>query len=149
MGHESAPNLAIVYNLAKSLVVVCKFTSFNLLTCFVKYIQIMQIDIFTYSYVFQKLPFDLSQRFLPIWHVFGVILPFAYNLLIPLVIVGNSTGCHLFTSFLKYMQVMVIHIIRNTYGFQNLSLAFLRQILAFLHDLMPNPSLFLLLAFCA
>ena len=70
MGHEFAPILAIVYNLAKSLVVVCKFTSFNLLTCFVNYIQIMQIDVITYPYVFQKLPFDLKQCFLPIWHVF-------------------------------------------------------------------------------
>ena len=114
MGHEFAPILAIVYNLAEPLVVVCKITSFNLLTCFVKNIQIMQIAVITYPYAFQKLPLDLSQRFLPIWHVFGVILSFAYDLLIQLVIVGTSADCHVFTRFLKYMRFMVIHIMRNT-----------------------------------
>ena len=119
MGHEFAPILAIVYNLAELLVVVCRITSFNLLTCFVKNIPIMQIAVITYSYAFKKLPLDLSQRFLPIWHVSGVILSFAYDLGIPLASDGNSTGCHIFTRFLKYMRFMVIHIIMNIYGFQN------------------------------
>ena len=50
MGHEFAPILAKVYTLAELLFVVCRIISFNLLTCFVKNMPIMQITVITYSY---------------------------------------------------------------------------------------------------
>ena len=134
MGHEFAAILAIVYNLAEPLVVVCRITSFNLLTCFVKNIPIMQIAVITYSYAFQKLPLDLS-RFLPLWHVSGVILSFAYDLGIPLVSDGNSTGCHVFTRFLKYKRFTVIHIIMNIYVFQKCIIGFPRAVFGLFYQI--------------
>ena len=47
MGHEFAPILAKVYTLAELLFVVCRIISFNLLTCFVKNMPIMQIAVIT------------------------------------------------------------------------------------------------------
>ena len=73
MGHELVPILAKVYSLAELLFVVCRIIRINLLTCFVKNMPIMQIAVITYPYAFQKLSLDLSQRFLSLWHVSGVI----------------------------------------------------------------------------
>ena len=63
----------------------------------------MQIYVFTYAYIYQKLLFDLLLCFLPLGHVFGAIFTFSYISLKPLVIDGIATGYHLLTCFLKYM----------------------------------------------
>ena len=118
MGHELAPILTKVYSLIEQLFVICRVIHFNPLACFVKNTPIKRIAVMIYSYIFQKFLFDLSQRFLSLRHVSGVILTFSSDSGMRLASVGISADCHVFTRFLKYLRNIVIHIIMIIYAFQ-------------------------------
>ena len=118
MGHELSPILTKVYSLIEQLFVVCRVKYLNPLACFVKNTPIKRITFMIYSYVFQKFLYDLSQRFLFLRYVSGVILTFSSNSGMRLASVGNSYGCHVFTRFLTYLRFPIIHIIRYIYVFQ-------------------------------
>ena len=113
MGHELAPTLTKVYSLIEQLFVICRVIHFNQLACFVKNTPTKRIAIIIYSYVFQKFLFDLSQRFLSLRHVSGVILTFSSDSGMRLASDGNSYGCHVFTRFLTFLRFPIIHIIRH------------------------------------